>query len=439
MDVAKQAKPATTKLSLFPKRDIEAEIKVGSDGFPEGYHLRKEFPYLRDVKADFRLAGFPAAWYPFMSEVSPARLTMYGKHQAQAVVVARPQLPHCYSGLEADHGTYATNTARREEDVEILTAIPKYRVHHNNLGAKEIPSWLVIYRGLDSKEINAFEIRRYEARAEGWGYRNNWNDSNIRKYLREGELLLKDTELSTPPTVSGPRYMTGTNAQVCYMPISEADQDAIVISDRLAEALKAFGLMKRQGIIPPNYIPMPIHATEEYPEKWFLDVGERVPEDGTVCVFRKMNIDRFSSDASAEAMKSYDPNLDIVIKGEPGSIVADVNFLVNKQYLEEIPQQVRMYVEDNRQYYKNIIDIYNKYPQSKIGDHFNRIVLEAACRLVGLNEKVFGIDPKGCVAIEGFKNSIVDYIHVEFSFFYEIPVGPGTKLSGRSGMVYFSC
>lgn len=415
------------------RQSILEKIRMGTDGLEEATVLHRQYPYTRDVICDFRLVGFPAAWNPFVAQVSPPRLSMYGKHQSQAVPIKGGQQPYTYSGLETDHASYATNTSKRTEDVEVLDAIPKYRKYPNAMGPKETPSWLVIFRGMTTRKINCIMIDRYVSCAEGWGYKNHWNEEEFLRYLRPGEIIPKEVELSRPPTVEGPRHKVGVNATVVYLPDQAVDQDAVVISDDLADDLMSSGVVKRSGIHPPDYVPIPIYATDEFPDKWHPDIGETIRDDGTVAVFRKLNTDRFVADASASSLSRYDPNLDIVIKGPPGGKVVDIDYWVNRQHMEDVPLQVRPYMSDNQAFWRRIVDIYRKYPTAMIDDHFGVVVTEAICRLAGMGEKNYGIAPKENTPLEGIRQMPVEYLHVMFTFYHDIPATLASKLCGRSG------
>lgn len=399
----------------------------------EKLHLHAEFPYTKNIKADPRGLGFPAYLCPHPYHTSASRLGMLSKHLHQALPIKGSDFIQTFTGWEQDLKDYTFDTTKRKDDGQILAVIPKYDLRYSlGMSENKTPYYTVIYRRDKDNVIDYFNLERYQNLSDSWGYPNVWNE-NINSLLTEGQYLSKDTVLSHSPNIKNGLYSVGTNANVAYLSMPFTKEDGMGVSESLAERLCSWGLQECLANIRYDYIPINLYGDKDNP-KFFPNIGEKIRDDGIICAFRSVTQERFAGDAAPEALSEVDPSTDITFNGPAGGIIADVEFIVNRQKRMQAFPQVRVYQDALKKYYEDILTLHNKFQRSNsFSPKMETLVTEAIKALCRLGSDLPGIKLPAATQVKDPKNQIVDFIQARFTCFTEVPFRDGSKLSDLQG------
>lgn len=404
-----------------------------SDREYEHLTLHDEFPYTKNMKADPRGIGFPACMCPHPLHTSASRLGMLSKHLPQALPIKGSEFIQTFVGWEENVKEFTFNSTEREDNGQIIAVIPKYDLTASRgMKSNKTPYYTVIYRREKDGVIDYFRLERYQNLSDKWGYPNVWN-KNINSLLSEGSFLNKETVLSHSPSIKDNLYGYGTNAKVAYLSMPFTKEDGIGISESLAEKLGTWGLEECLANIRYDYIPINLYGDKDVP-KFFPDVGDKIRDDGIICAFRVVNSERFAGDASPEALSEVDPSTDITFIGPAGGIIADVDFIVNRQKRSQAYPQVRDYQESLKKYYETILSVYEQYSRSNaFSETMNTLVCEAIKALCRLGSDRVNIKLPAATQVKDAKNYTVDFIQAKFLCFSEVPFAVGSKISDLQG------
>ncbi len=393
--------------------------------------LHRDFPYLNNLNADPRLLGFPAMLNPFVQHTSSSRGDMYSSHLAQAVVLDGSELPHIYTGFENDTGSYEFNNSSRDQDVDILEVIPKYKIISGASGISKTPYFTVVYLGVDDKKMGCFNIDRYHAGSAGFGYQNLWNNTGR---VVPGTRINKDTVLVTSPSHKGAKYCQGTNLNVAYYNRQETIEDAMLISQSAADKMSSLLNDKVVINLRPDMRPINIYGNQ-YEQKFLPDINETVGPSGLLCAFRPMNTVTCAADVNPDSLSDVQHMQDIKYYVEPNSTIIDLDFYINKQSITKTAsyQQLDKYQRSILEYWQSILDIYNKYKNLyHITPTFSTLVDKAIHRLLIMGQKVPGFNNRAG-ELEGVNGQTVEFIQVVVTYKASRLVQNGFKLSGREG------
>lgn len=399
---------------------------------PTHLHWHKEYPYTVDMLSDVRAKGFPAYLCPHPDHSSSSRLGMLSKHIQQAIPIAGSEFIKTFTGWEQDLKRYTFDDSVRKDDGQVLAVIPKYNLVYKGVANAKTPYYVVIYKREKDGVIDMFTIDRYQKLSDEWGYKNEWNPK-LNDFVSEGNFLKKETVLSHSPNIKDGLYGIGTNANVVYLSMPFTKEDGVGVSESFAKKLMSWSVKEVVANIRFDYIPINLYGTKDDP-KFFPDIGERIRPDGIICAFRPVTVERFAGDAAPEYLSKVDPSADITFIGPSNGIVTDVDFLVNRQKRQQAYPQVRMYQDALIKYYKEILDIYNKWRREhKFSPVLEDLVNQSIVMLSGLGVDIPGIKLPASAPIKDNKKQVVDFIQAKFTCVAEVPFGKGSKLSDLQG------
>ena len=378
--------------------------------------------------------GIQTLLSPFPQHSSTQRQTMYASEVSQALVVQKSEFPRIATGYEQMIGKYELTTCRLDQDIMIRKIIPKFNPMNLHSVAEEIPSWVVIYMGMEDRQIHCMEISKYTLLYDGCGYFNKMLGFD-EDMLFEGNVIPKDTKLITSPSHNGNFYNMGVNANVCFLSMWGVTEDAFIVSRSLADKCRNTSICQVKLNIGLDVVPLDLYG-EDGNYKCFPDIGDTVRQDGVLIALRKINKNTFVADMTPEALRNIEQLHDECYRAPVGSKVIDVDVYINQQALKKmkdrdisIYQQFIDFMESHRYQQNTILKAYRDLCEKEnlpCAPEFNTAVFNAAM-LSGNKEFV-----NGTVKLTDGREPI-EFITVVITYSYERSVTVGSKLAGRDG------
>lgn len=384
--------------------------------------------YTSNLNVNLKCLGLEVLLIPYLQFISSQRSTMFCSNISQAIPTEGNEPPHTMTGLEHRFGKYEFDNTVRDQDIEILDIIPKFKV---NLGVQRIntnPSLTVVYVGQNDRKVGCFNIDTHTVLSDHFGYINKWTD-NIH-HLKLNSFIPKDMKFITSPIHKGDMYCPGINANVANMTIPEVAEDAFVVSKSFADKLTHIGMDTLELSLSQNHVPLNLFGSEdEY--KFIPDVGEVVGDDGILMATRKINDDSFITDMTDEALTSCQFLHDRVYPAPPGSVITDIQVYTNPKIrsckgANNNYSQILKYQEQHYEYYRSIIKAYENAKKKgyiHITDKFNSLVTKAIGILPSKDNKIVLMD----------KREPVSFAHIKITYMFERRIHKGAKLTGRDG------
>lgn len=298
-----------------------------------------------------------AALNPLVTHVSSPRAVMDANHTAQHLPLIAPEEPIVKSGIEYELGKYI-NDARTEHDCVVKAIIPKY--NNGNLNTETV--LLVEFERNGEFWLDFIHIQEYMSSHNMFGYKLHPTESF--NSLHYNASVPKDTVLAAASSY-GPdgSYDFTVNANVAFMSHPSVAEDGFVISSSFLDKMKYTIVTKRTINLTKNLIPLNINGDETI-FKFLPDVGEAVRADGLLCAYREGNEWFSVVDMSDESLCELDSTFDTSVYVPPGSFVTDINIVRGNygkpEYSSAITQQLDYYADAQVQFYKDIVDRYNK-------------------------------------------------------------------------------
>lgn len=402
-----------------------------------------KFPYMDNLKVDSRLVGFPTVLIPFAEKDSSGRIDMYSSHQGQALVVDGCEFPQIFTGFENDLKNYWIDPSKRNQDIQVLAAIPKYRPMGGDYHIAETPSITIIYLGQDDGLIGYCTLERYFRGTDGYGYQNIWHHNHMT--WAPNSYVSKDTVLSRCPAIKGEKVMFGVNANVAYMTLPDTIQDAFPISESLAEKLTTTAVYKMTIPVNPNYHPLNTYG-DDVTYKFMPDIGEYVnPDTGIVFAARPINMATFPSDTFGSQMNEVQGMHDVIYRIPPGSKIVDITVHEPPKQSSgnhQVYAQTSKYTEGLREYYKSILAVWKEHrTRYKCTHEMNTLITEAITRLSAMGEKkIAGSFPfRARTRLVNRSEQPIEFMQIDITYVYKRKFSEGFKLTARHGDKGVAC
>lgn len=404
-----------------------------------------QYTLMENLNADPRHLGLAPTLCPFIQVTTSPRVNMLCSHTSQAMVVDGAEIPNICSGFEERIGRETFNETRRNQPIQVIAVIPKYMT---NAGADPIPDnrhYTMIYLGTQDNTIRCFEISEYTQCTDGFGYMNDIGDTRL---WRPGRLVYPHEKITSSPIVRDGEYRLGVNANVCFGTDQASTDDAIKISQSLADKLISTAIHTVNISIPANKVPLNLYGKGSGSYKIFPDIGEYVdPETGILCAFRDTSDSTMMTDMNMRALEILQPSHDTFYPVEPGAIILDVSVFRNPNSAvltsPEIFAQIEKYHDNiHNFYYKEVVRTYTdvvKRSQKealnwRIGPEFNSLVTRCMGFLIANGDRVPNVPfikrkpPKLAK-----KEEEIPFLNLVITYMYKRKITPGCKLTGRYG------
>ena len=390
-------------------------------------------PLLRDTNASVKLIGLEALLVPFLQHTSSQRVSMFASHIVQALPPKEAEHPYIYTGYENIIGEYSINRTERDQDIFVLDVIPKYPENKGAHPIKYNPRYTVIYVGREDGLVHYFHQDKYILGTDGYGYENVWKNTSM---LKPDVIIPKEVELSSAPAHIGKHgYGMGSNVNVAFITLPEVNNDAFLISERMARKFTTTAYHTVSFNIFPDQAPLNLYGDAEE-HKFLPDLGEFVRDDGIMCGFRTPTDSTFVSDM----MNLDTPHIlhDDLYYAPPGSQIVDIEFYAspirNKLKTDRaLFSQVDKYLVPTIQYWQRVWSVYDSVKKKGIplSPEFNTFATRAGAFMMAYGYKPTGITRRPDIKLTLGKERI-DHIYCKVTYRYRRLVVNGMKFSDRS-------
>lgn len=393
----------------------------------------QRYNLVEPMTMDYRCLGLEALMAPLVQQSSSPRAGMHASQLRQYMLLDGCEVPKVFTGWEAKIGKYQFEKVETKEDIEILKVIKRYVDNVGTNPIKSTPAILIIYRGLETGEVGYYELKTHTTGSDGFGYENVWQNQTL---LSSG-VVKKGIEFTKSPARKGYGYCPGINLKVVSLPITDATEDAIVISRSAAERMSSTRIQTIEFTIRPNQVPLNLYG-EGDEHKFMPDIGEVVGENHILAGFRTPTPESFMTDINPTALREPQAELDTLYCAPAGSEIINIEMVVNPGVYENLRaikyfySQAEKYRLSDIEYYKRICEAYeeirSKYP---ITPQFGTLITRAYSML-----KLYGVGrhrsrEKRPVPVIDEKE--IELIHIRVTYKTKYQVAPGFKIAGRNG------
>ena len=397
-----------------------------------------KYPLLKSTGIDPRLIGLHTTLFSFTHHNSADRIDMAAGHVTQAMVLDGSEQPQSFSGYEYNMGQYEINRAQRSQDAHVLQIIPKYPTFQGQYAVKTNPSWLVVYLGMEDRQIHYCTVETFTRGSDGYGYENKLTNEWYRLRQSEGHLP-KEATLVTSPAHNGRRYGLGVNLNTLYMSHENTIEDAIYIGETAAKKMTTTQLVKKKIRINPNEYPINTYGDDVDEFKFIPDIGERINTDGTIIALRKINDGTFAADASEAALSKAQILHDEIYKGEPDALIVDLDIWFNPKIANQLSsrvfQQIEKYKRAHIAHLNEIVKVYlSNKTRFQCSKEFNTLVTNAVERLLAYGERApQGFQGRRNIPLLNKSRNPIEFIELEITYLAKRFCAPGYKTADNSG------
>lgn len=398
------------------------------------------------TKVPIELVGFEASFAPFIDKVTGQRASMQASNMWQALIVKGAEYPRYSSFIENQALRYAFDDSKRDGDVTVFKVIPKLGAIGTGVSdLKHSASRTVIT--IDSKNVASyFELADHACPGGKFGYINKM--SKHAEHIVQGTPIYQEEELIYPPNhvdprISGPSdeyklMCMGVNANVAYMSMIQAAEDAIVISEDFRDKCEYDTVSKVRISLDIDEIPLDRYSSVDNnglnKYKAFPDIGEKVNKDGVLMALRKFVPENFPALVSS-SRGSILRGDDKVIYAPAGSTIKDITVYFGKKGLADATggdpamHQLLEYYRHHEAYHKAVVKTYTELQEmgvSRISPKFNDLVTRAIALQRPINKRL-----KKLELVDG--KMTVDNCVIDITYVTTNRVGIGSKFAGKSG------
>ena len=364
---------------------------------------------------------------PFNISNSSSRNVMLTGHLSQTVTLDNGDEKIIQTGLEKQLGQ-ATFSVSLPNDALILDVVRKYSGVDANTADEEV-GYLVMFKNLDTNEIDCIELPPYHKLDPQFGFKYNYTD-NFHN-LMKNTIMEKDTILADSPAVSkNSGYKFGVNANMALMSLPAVDEDAVVISESLANRLTHKVYITRVVEFGEDKFPLNLYGDEDN-YKAFPNIGESINETGIIMALRDYDSSLSPATTSVNDVRDYNPIFDeCTYASGPGGKVVDIKaykFNSRKDTYTGTAHGIMKYVNGLKKYYNDIINSYNvcrrEHPDTLVSPRLHRILMDAYALTNGEHDKLKFT----------YRKERINMYRIEFTIEYTRKAVVGTKISGLAG------
>jgi DNA-directed RNA polymerase beta subunit len=368
---------------------------------------------------------------------SSSRKQMFASHIGQTLVVEGATERFWQTGMEREYGKY-TFKVEMPCLAEVIKVVPRYRKTYDQNAIQHNPQTIIIYQDIesDSKEVGCLDLRDFYSHHQylGFPYKQQPGMRNIhsRATVQKGTVLL-----DSPNVTEDGGYTPGVEVNVAMMTMDPTSEDGFIVCD---DVLDKFVFRTYEGRVVEfgaKMFPVNVHGTVENP-KFFLDVGDYVPESGIVMGLRRWNEDLAFANENIHAVTDIHYPFDKVFYAPPGGKIIDVK--VHHDPIgnpgttpEAFEKQALRYDNARRQFYSEIVlewrRLQTEYREAlQLSPQFGQLV-EEAISVVGSHGQ--GFNPERIRKLH--RKTPLDDWRIEFTIEYRIRPNEGNKITDTHG------
>jgi len=301
------------------------------------------------------MSMFGASAMAFPDKISTVRGVMATRHTSQRVVLTDPEFPRVYTGAENNFGDRSSWNIKAKDDYQLIKTFRKFK-------DSNISPVAYIFRNMRTGKYICEVVEPAHNLVEKYGFRMY---NNIAGKYNDGDILPKGTTIAQSSSYVNDNYCAGRNIRFVYTVLPELTEDALVISDRAAEALK----YDMVDIVTVN-IKSDSYLLNKYGNdtvyKAFPNIGEEIQND-VLCAIRENSV--VSSVAEASIPHINDTNycshgmvVDMDIYTNVDIENDQLNYYLNqiRDWYSEIYSFISTIVSDPNQDDTTLLDIYHQ-------------------------------------------------------------------------------
>jgi hypothetical protein len=399
----------------------------------------------KEMSCPPQLLGLEALLMPALAHVSSQRATMWSSHSGQAVPLNNSEFPMWFTGFEHKIGQYPFRSSEIKEPCIVQAVIAKY-----SRTTRTSPMMLVIYIGTESKTIGYCMLEQYVNLSKEFGYKTRWKNTAL---LYTGTPIDPGTEFEEACNHDGAMYNMGTNANVIYMTRNETTDDAICISQELADKMTHTRVGKITITLPEDVIPLNLYGDSvEY--KILPDIDECINDQGILMGIRRIAPDCFMADQTDDSLLISQPINDELFRLPAGAKIVDLDVYLGSEFsrtagTSTMYEQLCKYNAQSVLYHTKVVETYFQLLEQgyKPDAKFNTLVTRSICML-GIESrrskpqfkipaayqmaKILGDRGRREMQLYN-KKMLVPFIQIDITYAFIGRVSLGSKLTGRDG------
>lgn len=351
------------------------------------------YPPYRQSELKPELLGF-SALNPFAGYNSSPRSSMFSKHIGQCLVIKGAEPRRIQTGVEREFGKY-TFSIGFDNNSYIVNVIDKFPYTAGMGGVDYQSMRTVIFENHDHPdlEVDVMYMPEYHCNHHFFGFNYKYDDNVLRK-IYPGSRIPAGTKVANSPNVrANGDYAYGINANTVLGSHPCGIEDGVMMSETFADKLSTYIYETRTFTFGEDTFPLNIYGDENN-YKIFPDIGEKVREDGVLCVMRDHAPALAPCDFSKENISKITP-FDLKHCCEPGSTVVDITVIHDDKHKNVLflgmEDQVRKYYERHQHYYREIVNTYDRLCKARgghlpISRELHRLIVEAKIMLSDLKK-----------------------------------------------------
>jgi DNA-directed RNA polymerase beta subunit len=170
---------------------------------------------------------FGASAMVFPDKISTVRGVMGTRHTSQRVVLRNPEFARVFTGAENEFGDRSSWNIKAKDDYKLVRTFRKFK-------DSAVSPVAYIFKNLRTGKYSCEIVKPAHHLVEKYGFRMN---NAIHGKFNDGDILPKGTTIAQSSSYVNDNYCAGRNLRMVYTVKPELTEDALVISDRAAEAL----------------------------------------------------------------------------------------------------------------------------------------------------------------------------------------------------------
>lgn len=285
--------------------------------------------------------------FPYAS--SSSRLVMFNAHLTQYVNPNRPEIPRVRTGYEKVFGQLSTKYRKTKSNYKVVGKVPRFSKDTNHL-------YTIFLYNEDEDSYEVIEKQNFENLTEKYGfmYNNEIMDSfEVNDHIEKGTLITRSTSYDKDLN-----YGYGRNLNVMHLASTNTIEDAIVISDAVAQDYTSTEIESVNISLNDNDILGNLYGDNDN-YKVLPDIGEHTME-GVLANKKRIINKQILFDLKKNNLRKIDFNADTTFycKG----IVEDIIIYHNKPvedpiYNRPFYTQLKEYMIEQDRYYNSVYEL----------------------------------------------------------------------------------
>ena len=368
-------------------------------------------------------------------KVDSVRGSMLSNMLQQTVCIRNSEPPRVFTRYENQVGKYSSSYLKNDDTKyanvlpdgtgkeviadkkKIIAIIPKFKNNNNY--------YTLVLKDLKTGIYSVEERKIAERLTESYCYLYDNEDIDSHKVgdiIQPEEILYHSTNFD-----EFMNYGYGMNVAACYMINNDTIEDAVEISDELAEKMADYYMHEVEVTINTNDLLVNLYGDKEN-YKCFPDIGEDTM--GKVLLARRrINYDNALFDLKDEQLMNINYSADKVFYARGTMIDIDIYCNASMDLLKEnkYNEQIVRYLENQNEYYERIKKVLGKIIDAG---------KECTDDLTYLYRRAKDI----CNPEIRFRNDKTDFDHIiiKFKVLEKCPLHIGSKVAGRFGKLFYS-